>query len=179
VAPFIYLGLHKKLNISIGHPIILFHIQTIKHGHAQPICNMSGETSLVQKGLSSSPSDISLWDRAYEIFACKNADLDLAFREILSTEAKRGSASPLGDLTSSNYADKEKQLSALVDRQVERMQSREWKVRLLGKSIKVRTQVERILNIVSILKDLGMQAASVDPVHAGPPVAGLCLILSV
>jgi hypothetical protein len=70
-------------------------------------------------------------------------------------------------------------LSALVERQVERMQSREWKVRLLGKSIKVRTQVERILNIVSILKDLGMQAASVDPIHAGLPVAGLCLILSV
>ena len=80
---------------------------------------------------------------------------------------------------SKNYADKEKQLSTLVGKQVERMESKEWKIRLGSKSIKVRTQVERILKIMSTIKDLGTQAASLDPTHAGLPVAGLYLVLSV
>jgi N-terminal domain of NWD NACHT-NTPase len=121
------------------------------------------------------PSAMSLWDRAYETFAQKNPDLDRAFREILSTE----SASPPGVLISKNYADKEKQLSALVKAQVERMESREWKIKLGRKTIKIRKQVEGIIKILSAVKDFGTQAATLDPVHAGLPVAGLYLILSV
>jgi len=136
---------------------------------------MSTDTSPLQMVQQSISSEISLWDRAYERFAGKNTDLDGASREILSTE----SASAPALLTSKNYADKEKQLSALVRRQVERMESTEWKIRLGSKSIKVRTQVERILKILSAIKDVGRQAASLDPVHAGLPVAGLYLILSV
>ncbi|CZR67837.1 uncharacterized protein PAC_17736 [Phialocephala subalpina] len=124
----------------------------------------------------------NLWDRAYETFAKKNPDLDSAFREILSTE----SASPAGVLTSKNYADKEKELSALkrrlvwlwVKAQVERMESREWKIRLGRKTIKIRKQIEGIIKILSAVKDFGTQAAALDPVHAGLPVAGLYLILS-
>jgi hypothetical protein len=59
------------------------------------------------------------------------------------------------------------------------MESREWKIRLGMKTFKIRTQIERILNITLIIKDLGTQATSVDPVHAELPVAGLYLILSV
>jgi hypothetical protein len=121
------------------------------------------------------PSAKSLWDRAYETFAQKNPDLDGAFREILSTE----SASLPGVLTSKNYADKEQQLSALVKVQVERMESREWKIKLGRKTIKIRKQVEGIIKILSAVKDFGTQAATLDPVHAGLPVAGLYLILSV
>ena len=118
---------------------------------------------------------MSLWDQAYETFAQKNPDLDRAFRDILSTE----SASSPGVLISKNYADKEKQLSVLVKAQVERMESREWKLKLGRKTIKVRKQVEGIIKILSAVKDFGTQAAALDPVHAGLPVAGLYLILSV
>ena len=121
------------------------------------------------------PSAMSLWDQAYETFAQKNPDLDRAFRDILSTE----SASSPGVLISKNYADKEKQLSVLVKAQVERMESREWKLKLGRKTIKVRKQVEGIIKILSAVKDFGTQAAALDPVHAGLPVAGLYLILSV
>jgi hypothetical protein len=108
-------------------------------------------------------------------FSQKNQDLDQAFREILFTE----SAFSPGVLTSKNYADKEKQLSALVKTQVERMESREWKIKLGRKTIKIRKQVEGIIKILSAVKDFGTQAAVLDPVHAGLPVAGLYLILSV
>jgi hypothetical protein len=121
------------------------------------------------------PPAKSLWDRAYESFAQKNPDLGRAFREILSTE----SDSPSGVLTFKNYADKENQLSAPVKAQVDRMESREWKIRLGRKTIKIRKQVERIIKILSAVKDFGTQAATLDPIHAGLPVAGLYLILSV
>lgn len=139
--------------------------------------NMSDTTSSqnVAHGQQPVPSATSLWDRAYVNFSQKNQDLDQAFREILSTE----SAFSSGVLTSKNYADKEKQLSALVKTQVERMESREWKIKLGRKTIKIRKQVEGIIKILSAVKDFGTQAAALDPVHAGLPVAGLYLILSV
>jgi hypothetical protein len=129
----------------------------------------------MEQGQQPAPCATSLWDRAYETFAQKNPGLDGAFREILSTE----SASSPGLLTSKNYADKEKQLSALLKAQVERMESREWKIKLGRKTIKIRKQVEGIIKILSTVKDLGTQAATLDPVHAGLPVAGIYLILSV
>jgi hypothetical protein len=139
--------------------------------------NMSDTTSSqnVAHGQQPVPSATSLWDRAYVNFSQKNQDLDQAFREILSTE----SAFSSGVLTSKNYADKEKQLSALVKTQVERMESREWKIKLGRKTIKIRKKVEEIIKILSAVKDFGTQAAALDPVHAGLPVAGLYLILSV
>jgi hypothetical protein len=137
--------------------------------------NSTSPSQNVPQGPQPAPSAKSLWDRAYETFAQKNRDLDGAFREILSTE----SASLPGVLTSKNYVDKEKQLSALVKVQVERMESREWKIKLGRKTIKIRKQVEGIIKILSAVKDFGTQAATLDPVHAGLPVAGLYLILSV
>lgn len=136
--------------------------------------NSTSSSQTVPQGQQPAPAK-SLRDRGYETFAQKNPDLDGAFREILSTE----SASSPGLLTSKNYADKEKQLSALVKAQVERMESREWKIKLGHKTIKIRKQVEGIIKILSAVKDFGTQAAALDPVHAGLPVAGLYLILSV
>ncbi|KAF4624900.1 hypothetical protein G7Y89_g13267 [Cudoniella acicularis] len=138
--------------------------------------NTSSSQNLPQRQQQgpSAASAASLWDRAYESFAKRNKDLDSAFREILSTE----SASPAGILTSKNYADKEKELSALVQGQVKRMESGEWKIRLGRKTIKIRKQVEGIIKVLSAVKDFGTQAAALDPVHAGLPVAGLYLILS-
>jgi hypothetical protein len=137
--------------------------------------NSISPSQTVPQGQQPAPSATSLWDQAYETFAQKNPDLDGAFRDIVSTE----STSSPRILTSKNYADKEKQLSALVQAQVERMESREWKIKLGRKTIKIRKQVEGIIKILSAVKDFGTQAATLDPVHAGLPVAGLYLILSV
>jgi hypothetical protein len=114
---------------------------------------MSDTTSSqnVAHGQQPVPSATSLWDRAYVNFSQKNQDLDQAFREILFTE----SAFSPGVLTSKNYADKEKQLSALVKTQVERMESREWKIKLGRKTIKIRKKVEEIIKILSAVKDFG------------------------
>jgi hypothetical protein len=59
------------------------------------------------------------------------------------------------------------------------MHSREWNIYIGKLSINVRTQFERILGLLGTVRDIASQAASLDPVHAGLPVAGLYLILSV
>lgn len=120
-------------------------------------------------------SNTDLWSRVYDSFSRKNPKLDAAFREILSSEA----LSPKVATSSGDAATTEREMSELVRREVDRMERREWRIDFGTKSIRIRTQVDRILKILSFVKDLSTQAAGLDPVHAGLPVAGLYLILSV
>ena len=70
-------------------------------------------------------------------------------------------------------------MSKLIESQLAAMQDRQWKVALGKKSIEIRAQVDRILQIVIVAKDLGSSLASMDPLHAGIPWAGVCVILPV
>lgn len=110
----------------------------------------------------------TLWNLAYDSFVRKSPKLDAAFKEILSQMP-----------SSTNASSMEEEMSELVRREVDRMEAREWKITIRSKSIRIRTQMERILKILSFVKDLATQAAQLDPVYAGLPVAGLYLILSV
>jgi hypothetical protein len=49
------------------------------------------------------------------------------------------------------------------------MKGREWELRWRGKSVKVREQVERIVKVVKVFKDLRNSVAVIDPIHAGLP----------
>lgn len=44
-------------------------------------------------------------------------------------------------------------------------------------SIEVREQVDRIIKIVTVAKDFVSSVASLDPIHAGLPWAGVCMLL--
>jgi len=52
-------------------------------------------------------------------------------------------------------------------------------VSLGKKSIELREQIDRVLQIVIVAKDLGSSLASMDPIHAGIPWAGVCVLLPV
>lgn len=70
-------------------------------------------------------------------------------------------------------------MSKLIESKLAAMQDRQWKVSLGKKSVEIRAQVDRILKIIIVAKDLGSSLASMDPIHAGIPWAGVCVILPV
>ena len=59
------------------------------------------------------------------------------------------------------------------------MNSHQWRINLGDKSIKIREQADRIIKVVLVVKDLISSAASLDPIHAGLPLAGVCMLLPV
>lgn len=46
-------------------------------------------------------------------------------------------------------------------------------------AVAVRKLVDKIVHVFEKVKDLGSVAASIDPVHAGIPFAGICVLVSV
>lgn len=70
-------------------------------------------------------------------------------------------------------------LSDLIERKLAAMKDRQWRVSLGKKSIELREQIDRVLQIVIMAKDLGSSLASMDPIHAGIPWAGVCVLLPV
>lgn len=76
-------------------------------------------------------------------------------------------------------AKREKQMSALVAKKLEVMNEKKWRFDIGGKSVEVRDQVDRIVKIVLVAKDFISSAATIDPVHAGLPWAGVCMLLPV
>lgn len=86
--------------------------------------------------------------------------------------------------TTSTLADgdpskREKQMSALVTKKLETMKQKQWKLQMGEKTIEVRNQVDRIIKVVEFGKVLITSVASMDPVHAGLPWAGVCMLLPV
>lgn len=59
------------------------------------------------------------------------------------------------------------------------MESREWKTGTQKDIIRIRTQVDRILKTLSLVKDIFFSVATVDPIHAGLPNIALYFVLSV
>jgi hypothetical protein len=74
---------------------------------------------------------------------------------------------------------KEMQMSALVDKKLAAMNKKQWRVKVCGRSVEVREQVDRIIKVVLVAKDFVSPVASMDPVHAGLPWAGVCMLLPV
>lgn len=71
------------------------------------------------------------------------------------------------------------QLLIATERSRKALLERQWKIAMGNKEIVIREQLEKILKAVQVFKDLGSTAAIIDPVHAGLPWAGLCLLMEV
>ena len=68
----------------------------------------------------------------------------------------------------------------LIESKLKKMEQREWKIRLGDKfTISIRKQINRVFSILEAVRGIGNQAAALDPLHAGLPVAALYLILDV
>jgi hypothetical protein len=111
-----------------------------------------------------------LWRVAYTKLHEEKPSLVEDYENILAKDGKRDKLSPIGS---------EKLISGIVTQKLDEMKGNEWELKLRGKSVKVREQVERIVKIVQVFKDLGNSVAALDPIHAGLPWAGVCVLLSV
>ncbi len=111
-----------------------------------------------------------LWGLAYKQLLAENEPLVRHYEEVLETAA----VAP-GDST----ADIQEQVQALLVLKRKQVLQKQWRLQWGNKSIKVRTQIDRIVKIIGAFKDAGSVAANADPFHAGLPWAGICFLLAV
>ena len=57
------------------------------------------------------------------------------------------------------------------------LEAKRWTLKIGSRSIGVHEQFDRLINAISLFKDVGGAAASLDPLHAGIPFAGFCTLL--
>lgn len=112
-----------------------------------------------------------LWEKAYSQFSedAKRKDIFNEYEAILE-ESSPPSKSEMSF---------PKQMEAAVQFQINKMKQKQWVLQWDQKSIVVRDQAERIVKFVQTFSSLGSTIASIDPIHAGIPWAGVCVILTV
>ena len=62
---------------------------------------------------------------------------------------------------------------------LETMNERQWRFHLGSTSIAIREQIERIVQVLLKAKDIVQPAVNIDPIHAGFPLMGACILLQV
>lgn len=87
--------------------------------------------------------------------------------------------SPTWNLGDGDPSKREKQMSALVDEKLAAMNDKRWRIKMCGRSVEIREQVDRVVKVVLVAKDFITPFANLDPVHAGLPWAGVCMLLPV
>ncbi|KAI9730863.1 MAG: hypothetical protein M1834_005581 [Cirrosporium novae-zelandiae] len=115
----------------------------------------------------------SLWDLAYEDLRNQKDGPKLIerFEKILNDQSKtKQTTITLGN---EDTATKEDQMSALVNKQLKNMNEEKWRIKLIGKVVEVREQVDRVVSVVRAVKEFISPFAGIDPIHAGLPLAGL------
>jgi hypothetical protein len=113
---------------------------------------------------------LDLWENAYNKLSAEKEDLVDAWKVVLAKNAGIEEDLPI----------KEK-MSTVIDRELLKINNRQWKIRIfpMQKAVAVRKLVDKIVHVFEKLKDLGSTAASIDPVHAGIPFAGICVLVPV
>ncbi len=109
-----------------------------------------------------------LWQLAYNKFSEEEPNLVQKYERML-----------LKDPESLGNKDLQTKISSILSRKLNQMASRQWSIKWKGKPRQVRDQVDRIVKMVQIGKDFGSAAAGLDPIHAGLPWAGVCILLQV
>ncbi len=125
-----------------------------------------------------------LWAQAYQSLTDDDPRLVAALDHLLTQGTQlHDSRSPSPQ---SSYGDAknpralpnmEEQMSALIQSRLKNMDDRKWQLRMGEHSVQIRQQIDRIIKIVTVAKDFISSAASMDPVHAGLPWAGICVLL--
>jgi hypothetical protein len=116
-------------------------------------------------------SSAKLWEKAYTQLS-ENEKHSEVFKRYTAILEENSPA--LG--RSSSFPQK---MQAVVRHQIEFMKQKQWVLQWDQKSIVVRDQVERIVNLVQTFSKLGTTISQFDPVHVGIPWAGVCAILTV
>lgn len=113
-----------------------------------------------------------LWEKAYFQLSTdeKHKDLFVKYEAILEENFPP---------SNSEIVSFPKNMEAMVQFQINKMKQKQWVLQWDQKSIVVRDQAERIVKFVQTFSSLGSAVASIDPIHAGIPWAGVCTILTV
>ena len=126
-----------------------------------------------------------LWTQAYEDLTKDDSKLVAALEEFLNKEAlkirtdRSDANKPSGDITllPQGSPDREERLSKFIQTRLAAMNDKKWRLGLGEHSVEILEQVDRIIKTVMVAKDFVSSLSSMDPVHAGLPWAGICLIL--
>jgi hypothetical protein len=59
------------------------------------------------------------------------------------------------------------------------LESKRWKISAGSREIVLRDQFDRLVKAITLFKDIGNAAGSIDPLHAGLPLAGFCVLMQV
>lgn len=118
----------------------------------------------------------SRWDKAYDSLRREKEDLVNDFEKILLSEPELGRSAIL-DSTEPDA--REKTMRSFVSKKLAVMNDKKWRLNVAGSSLEIREQVDRLLKTILVAKDFISSVASMDPIHAGLPWAGVCMLLSV
>jgi hypothetical protein len=111
-----------------------------------------------------------LWEKAYFRLRTEKKGLVETYEAVLVKNKDISDGLPLT-----------KKMSTVITQELRILTNRQWKIRipLLHEPVVVRNVVDKIVNVVLMGKDLASVAASLDPIHAGLPFAGICVLLPV
>ena len=135
------------------------------HASDKPGLHTEGTTTIAMIDATLRPD---LWQLAYNKFSVEEPKLVQKYERMLSK-----------DTESTGNEDLQTKMSSILSRKLDEMASRQWSIKWKGKPRQVREQVDRIVKVVRIGKDFGSAAAGLDPIHAGLPWAGVCVLLQV
>lgn len=112
------------------------------------------------------PPSFDYWRDAAHQLEQSDPALTKALEKI--QEAASNHSQPLADTL---LAETSKRRDQLVERR--------WKIRLAGREHFIREKLESIIKSIQAFKELGNTASALDPLHAGLPWAGACLVMQI
>jgi hypothetical protein len=59
------------------------------------------------------------------------------------------------------------------------IEDKRWKITTSSREVVLRDQFDRLVKVVTSIKDVASAAASLDPLHVGLPLAGFCVLMQV
>ena len=71
------------------------------------------------------------------------------------------------------------QLLHATEQSRQTLEAKRWRIVVGSQEINVHEQFDRLVRGVMLFKDVGNAAASLDPLHAGLPLAGFCVLMGV
>lgn len=114
----------------------------------------------------------NLWDEAWKELVREDPELVAKFDAIVTKASSPAATSPVPTYDHDF-------LKGFIAIQFDSIAQRQWHLQLGKCSVSVRSTLEKVIGIITTTKDFATQAAALDPLHAGLPVAAICLLVTV
>jgi hypothetical protein len=72
-----------------------------------------------------------------------------------------------------------KQLLQATEQSKQALTAKRWKIAMGQREVILRDQLDRLLKVVSSFKEIVTVTGTIDPIHAGLPLAGFCILMQV